>query len=454
MRKIICIAMLPLLGAAAPAADAPRQLSLTVYNSNLALVQDKRTLDVAAGRSRLEFADVSAAIRPETASLSGDGLSIVEQNFDYDLLTPSKMMEKAVGKQIQIIRTIPGTGKETSETATVLSANEGVILKIGNRIEVLRDDGIPTRVIFGGIPENLRARPTLSMTVQAATAGSRDITLRYLTTGLSWKADYVAMFDEKRSSLDLQGWVTLTNHSGTAFENARTQLVAGDINLSGGENSDDADNSGGGDTSVRQAGTGADSGPADYRLYTLPEQVTIAENQTKQVGFLESHDGNAHKVYAYRADDFSSQSTPQNADVAVEFTNQKVALPAGIVRVYARDESGAPKFIGENKVGHTPPGSQISIVIGQAFDISVQATLVSSEKLSRRSSRYAMSYSIGNAGSAPVTVNLRQAGLGQDGKVESESLPSTRIDAYTLGWRVPVPGNGTTIVTFTVDTGR
>jgi hypothetical protein len=447
MRKIICIAMLPLLGAAAPATDAPRQLSLTVYNSNLALVQDKRTLDVAAGRSRLEFADVSAAIRPETASLSGDGLSIVEQNFDYDLLTPSKMMEKAVGKQIQIVRIIPGTGKETTETATVLSVNDGVILKIGNRIEVLRDDGMPTRVIFNGIPENLRARPTLSVTVEAKDAGPRDATLSYLTTGLSWKADYVALFDEKKSVLNLQGWVTLTNNSGTSFENARTRLVAGNVNLIGTPPQNDDDS-----TATQTAGT-VSSSAADYRLYTLPERLTIAESQTKQVSFLSSDTG-AHKIYEFRADGFSSQENPQSAQVALDFSNRTNALPAGIIRVYERDESGAPKFIGENRVGHTPAGSDLSIVTGEAFDILVQPTIVSSERLSRRAMRYAMSYTLTNAGSSPVTVELRQGGLGQNGTVNSESLPSKHIDAYTLGWRVPIPANGKTVLTFSVDTDR
>src|SRR6185437_7204536 len=223
MRRLALCAALSLLAGAARAQDGQAvqdgrdgqgQVSLTIYNSNLALVEDVRQLNVPAGRSRLEFKDVSSAIRPETVALSGKGLSVVEQNFDYDLLTPAKMMEKAVGRQIQIIRTNPATGAQTPETATVLSVNEGVVLKVGNRIEVLRDDGIPTRVVFSSIPENLRAQPTLSVTVDAAGAGAREVSLSYLTTGLSWKADYVALFDEKQKTVGMQGWVTLTNRSG------------------------------------------------------------------------------------------------------------------------------------------------------------------------------------------------------------------------------------------------
>src|SRR5271170_2972523 len=167
---------------AAFAADAPQKLSITVYNDNLALVQDERRLDVPAGRTRLEFKDVSASIKPETVAPAGAGLGVVEQNFDYDLLTPSKMMEKAVGREIEIVRTIPGTGQQTHEKATVLSVNSGVVLKIGNRIEVLSADGLPTQVIFDSIPENLRAQPTLSITVDAAQPGLHDMTLSYLTT--------------------------------------------------------------------------------------------------------------------------------------------------------------------------------------------------------------------------------------------------------------------------------
>ena len=163
----------PLLIPTGASAQTAPKLSITIYNNDLALVQDVRTLDVAAGRQRLEFKDVSAAIRPETVSLSAPGIEIVEQNFDFDLLTPDKLMEKAVGRQIRIIRTNPGDGKETSEVATVLSANEGVVLKIGDRIEVLRDDGVPTRVIFDKVPETLRARPTLSVMVDAAHGGPR-----------------------------------------------------------------------------------------------------------------------------------------------------------------------------------------------------------------------------------------------------------------------------------------
>src|ERR1700726_749066 len=211
----------------APAMAADRTLSVTIYADDLALVQDRRDIEVKGGRQRLEFQDVSAQIRPETASLTAADIGIVEQNFDFDLLTPAKLMEKAIGHEVTIVRVNPATGAETREQALVLATNGGLVLKIGQRIEVLRDDGLPVRVIFDKVPENLRARPTLSVTVIGGRAGTRPATLSYLTPGLGWRADYVALYNEADGKIDVQGWVTLTNSSGVTYDNAQTLLVAG-----------------------------------------------------------------------------------------------------------------------------------------------------------------------------------------------------------------------------------
>jgi hypothetical protein len=451
VRRMLLLAALPFFMGAAPA-DEDRQVSLTIYNSDLALVQDVRQLEVATGRSRLEFKDVSALIRPETVALSGNGLSIVEQNFDYDLLTPAKMMEKAVGKQIQIVRTNPATGKETPETATVLSVNEGVVLRIGSRIEVLRDDGIPTRVLFDGIPENLRARPTLSVTVDAqGAAGPRETTLSYLTSGLTWTADYVAQFDEKQSTIGLQGWITLSNKSGVSFNNAKTRLVAGNISA-GPVYSPYMPRR---PVANVRGGTGVPGESAqDFPIYTLPERVTVAESQTKQVSFLDIAGLKAKKIYEYRSAGFSSLETPAHAAVAVSFSNSGRALPAGTVRVYMRDSDGTAKFVGENPIDQTPANSELSVKLGEAFDVTAQPTLVSSEKISRSRTRYTMRYSLRNARGEPVTVDVRQGGLyGRDSEVGDESTPGRRIDAYTQVWSVPVPANGEAVLTYSATVG-
>jgi hypothetical protein len=458
LRKLLFAASLLTAASAAQAAETPG-LSVTIYNANLALVQDVRQLDIAKGRQRLEFKEVSSLIRPETVTLSADGIGIVEQNFDYDLLTPSKLMEKAVGQQVRIVRTNPGNGQEVTEVATVLAANEGVVLRIGDRIEVLRDDGVPTRVIFDKVPDNLRALPTLSVTVDSDHAASRPASLSYLTSGLAWKADYVALFDEKAGKLDFQGWITLTNQSGASYRDAFTQLVAGDVNM--GQPTYNGYGGARPIAGVRQAGTERNTGPGqalgDNYIYTLPERTTIAQNQTKQVGFINADGVVAHKVYQWNAPWFESADQPTSAQVVVDFMNSSAGglgagLPAGTIRVYQRDQAGEPKFVGESPIGHTPQGSELAVKIGDAFDVTVQPTLVSTNVLSKRRSRFEMSYLLRNARDTPVTVELRQGGLWLDNQMVKESLPSRKVDAFTRGWSVPIPANGQTTLTMQVET--
>jgi hypothetical protein len=449
---------------AAPVARAAESgLAITIYNQNQALVDDRRPIEIAKGRQRLELKDVSAQIRPETVTLTGEGLSIVEQNFDYDLLTPQKMMEKAVGHEVKIVRTNPGNGQETTETATVLSANQGVILKIGDRIEVLRDDGVPTRVIFDGVPQDLRAHPTLSVTVDSDRSGERVVDLSYLTTGLSWSADYVALFDEANARLDLQGWFTLTNTSGTPFVDAATDLVAGDVSI------DSPGPRAYGVIRARpirgvvQAGSEARTGPGeavgDVYVYRLPERTTVAQNQTKQVSFLDAQGVEAHKVYRWTAATFVSQDEPSHVDSVVAFSNAQArglgaGLPAGTIRVYQKDSHGESKFVGENQIDHTPQGSQLQIKLGEAFDITVKPTIVTATDLGPRHQHVAMQYEVRNARGEAATVELDQGGLWtRTSKVLRESLPGRQVDAYTRGWSVEVPANGKVVLTAEFEVG-
>lgn len=449
-------AVLCALSAPLPAAES--QLSLTIYNNDLALVQDQRRMDLAAGRTRLEFKDVSAGIRPETVSLEAPGLAVLEQNFDYDLLTPHKLMEKAVGRQVRLVRYIPGSGAQETATATVMSVNDGVVLKVGDHIEVLRQDDIPTRVIFDKIPSNLRAQPTLSVSVDVQRPGPRLTTLSYLTTGLSWRADYVALLDEKAGKLDMQGWITLENTSGTTFENAEAHLVAGNVNTVQGSFF-----YGHGRERQRWAAQSGNSGDnttaqvADYYIYPLPQRTTIANQQTKQVGFLEANGVKAQKSYRYRADGFSSDSQPRHADVVVQFDNSAqsslgVPLPKGIVRVYVRDAGGRARFVGEDNIDHTPQGSQLSIRTGEAFDVTVERILTEKKIVDKHHTRYRMEYRLHNARGNAVTVQVCQRSPWRDNTVVDESMKGVQDDAYTLRWSVPVPANGDNQLAFTVET--
>ncbi|MCY7339368.1 MAG: DUF4139 domain-containing protein [Sphingomonas bacterium] len=446
-------------GAASAGRNQQGEVAVTIYNNNLALVQDRRSIALPAGRSRQEFPDVSAQIRPETVSLSGTGIGVVEQNFDFDLLSPSALMEKAVGETITLVRTNPATGSETRERARVLSANNGVVLQIGNRIEVLRDDGIPARVIFDKVPENLRARPTLSVTLEAARGGRQPVTLTYLTPGLGWSADYVALFDETAGKMDVQGWITLTNNSGTPYLNANTLLVAGAVNQTGQQryNRYAPPSSG----TIRDPGTETAGRErlGDFYLYPLPERTTIANAQTKQVSFLDVPGSPAQRAYEFRNGWLGTLDQPASVNSVLRFSSSRNgglgdALPAGTVRVYQRDARGAPQFVGESAIGHTPMGSELGLVTGQAFDIKVQPTVEKRERLSSDGSRWrtAMRYRLTNASPRAVTVALVQSGLWGDTRIVDESLKSERRSADEAEWRVAVPANGEASVTATFDT--
>ena len=465
--------------------SAQGDLSVTIYNNDQALVQDVRQISIAAGRSRIEFPDVSARIRPETLSFAASGAAIVEQNFDFDLLTPAKMMEKAIGQTVTLVRTNPATGVETRERAEVLSTAGGVVVRIGDRIEVLRDDGLPVRVVFDRVPPNLRARPTLSVNVESQRSGTRPASIRYLTSGLGWSADYVALFDEARSTVDVQGWVTLTNNTGTTFHNADTLLVAGNP----GNNQPQYSNRPyrGQVQPVAQIRPGTESADreqvGDFFLYPIDGRTTIANAQTKQVSFLDVQGVPARKVYGHTVYWLANYDQPQNVSSQIAFSSSGSgglgdALPAGIVRFYQRDRQGSPQFIGESGIDHTPMGSELTLRTGDAFDVLVKSevekreritssqweqierfrvTLPGGEQVSGTRERpktfwqTTMRYTLTNAKSSPVEVELVQAGLdwgwwSRDFRIVSEDVEGEQLNSDKRKYVINVPANGERVV--------
>ncbi|WP_375382947.1 DUF4139 domain-containing protein [uncultured Sphingomonas sp.] len=465
---------------AASGGSAQGDVSVTIYANN-ALVQDTRQLTLPAGVSRQEFPDVSSEIRPATVRLSADGTTIVEQNYDYDLLSPRALMDKAVGQTITLVRTNPATGAETREQARVLASNDGVILQIGSRIEVLRDDGLPVRVVFDSLPPNLRARPTLSVTLDTRSGGRRPVTISYLTGGLSWSADYVALFDEAKSTIDVQGWITLGNNGGTTYVNADTLLVAGSSGGNTGSGRGLAPDTRPGTQTAGRARLG------DFYLYPLGHRTTIAANQQKQVSFLSVGGVAAHKLYAFRNGWLGSDDEPRSADTVIGFSTAREgglgdALPAGTVRVYMRDAKGQPQFVGENGIDHMPMGSELAIKTGEAFDVKVKPAIDKRERILsdewERTARYritvkgqptrtveearnviywrtAMRYVLTNARPEAVMVDVSQAGLDntwEDTRVSAESQPGDQRSLDERVWHVRVPANGTATLTATFDT--
>lgn len=464
--------------------SAQGDVAITIYNNNLALVQDLRQLAIPAGKSRVEFPDVSAQIRPQTLSFAAANTTIIEQNFDYDLLTPSKLMEKAIGQTVTLLRTNPATGAETRERAKVLSVAGGTVLQIGDRIEVLRDDGLPVRVIFDRVPPGLRARPTLSVNLDSTRAGTRPVSLRYLTGGLGWNADYVALYNESAGTIDMQGWVTLTNNTGTTFHNADTVLVAGDPNSGGYRGSF-------GDRGMTRAGTEAASRErlGDFYLYPINARTTIANAQTKQVSFLDVQAVPAKKIYSREVYFRQNDEQPQNVESRIAFSTSRDqglgdALPAGTVRFYQRDREGTPQFIGEKGIGHTPMGSDLSLVTGDAFDITVKAEVEKREIITadewEKSDRWrvvrdgvvveeitrerpktyyrtVMRYTLTNAKREPVEVQLTQTGLASswwwdDFRIPAEDIKGEQLNADRRRYTVPVPAEGERVIRVTYET--
>lgn len=462
LRYIVACGFSAAIVSAVAQESSDKSLSLTIYNSNLALVEHLRPIQVAAGRQRIEFEGVSAQIIPQTVSFDAPGIRVVEQNFDYDLLTPEKLMEKAIGQRVRIVRTNPATGEQREETAEVLSTVGGVVLRIGERIEVLREDGLPTRVIFDEVPENLRANPTLSVLAEAANPVSAEVRLAYLTRGLSWNADYVAQFDEAAGSVELQGWITLRNTSGTTFSGARAQLVAGDISIVGG-----ADQWWQGyvnrlNTATNRRASGNQRPQrellTDYYVYPIEDITTIAHNQTKQVSFLSVEGIAASKAYEQTFFFLESNPDPESADVRVRFGNSGDSglgdqLPGGIARVYARDARGQPQFVGEDFIGHTSAGSEVSLKIGDAFDVTIEPILRATANGPRGTIDYQMSYMVRNARAEAVTVTIRQDNLRRVNEIRAESIPGRRTDADSFAWDVPVPANGETELSITLRQG-
>ncbi|HUO45054.1 MAG TPA: DUF4139 domain-containing protein [Burkholderiales bacterium] len=445
--------------------DDQQSVAVTIYNDDLALVKDQRKIQLGNGRQSLAFRDVSARIRPETAllrSLSSPGkLAVIEQNFDFDLLTPQKLLEKYVGKSVNVIRTNPATGAETAESAQVLAANNGVVLKIGDRIET----GIPGRLVYPDVPANLRDRPTLVMLLDNGGAAQQDVELSYLTGGLSWKADYVAELNANDDKLDLSGWVTLTNTSGTTYRDAKLQLVAGDVNRVRDELRQMPAVAGLMAKNAAAESRMAEESLLEYHLYTLDRPTTIAENQTKQVSLLSAAGVPVRKELVLKGNDYYYGSSygelgqKMKVGVFIEFDNRETSrlgmpLPKGVVRVYKKDSAGNAQFVGEDGIDHTPKNEKVRLKLGDAFDVTADKKQTDFRKLpnpAKGNALFESAYEIvlKNAKKETVSVTVQEPIPG-DWKVLESSQPFEKAASNTALWKISVPAEGSATLTYRV----
>lgn len=437
-------------------ADERESVAITVYNQNFGLVREIRTLDLASGRVDLEFADVASGIQPETVHirpLDGAGLQVLEQNYQYDLLDPEKLLEKYVGRTVTVYRT-DGDGVEVPRQAEVLSVNGGAILRIDGEITF----DYPGRFGFPELPDNLIAEPTLLWRLDAG-GGDQRVEVSYLTRNLSWTADYVMVLNEDDTAADLTGWVTLENESGATYEDANLQLVAGDV-----QRLADPDAMRGrmmADVAMEAAAPGfTEESFFEYHLYTLQRPADVVNNEQKQVVLLEAAGFEVdkrlifHGQRQYYRRQHDQISADQKVGVYLDFENSERAglgmpLPRGTVRVYKRDDSEAQQFIGEDRIDHTPRDEELRIKMGEAFDVVADRRQMEYTAVSRCVSESTWRIDVRNHKDEDVTVQLVEP-VGGDWDILSSSHPATRVDAGTFTFDPRIEARGETTVEYRI----
>ena len=433
-------------------------VAITVYNQNFGLVREVRDVTFTRGIAPLEFADVAQHVQPETVHIKalGGGLRILEQNYQYDLLNPQKLLEKYVGRTVTVWRYNPVTQQEEPLQAEVLSVNGGPILRIGDEITY----NVPGRFSFPEIPDNLIAKPTLMWRLDSDRP-RHQLEVSYLTNNLNWKADYVFVIDESDRQGDLTGWVTLTNQSGTAYENATLKLVAGDVQRVtpdvGGLMRMDARRAMAADEVAAQF---SEQSFFEYHLYTLSRPTTLLENEQKQVTLLEAAGiGLDKKLIFYGAAQYYRGSygevvSNQKVGVYLDFRNTErnrlgMPLPKGIVRVYKADASGALQFIGEDAIDHTPKDERVRIRMGEAFDVVGDRRQMEYNVISGCVSESTWEVTVRNHKDERITVELIEP-VGGDWEMLQTSQAFQKIDAHTFAYHIGVPANGETKIRYRV----
>jgi hypothetical protein len=462
-------------------------------NSGLVLVTETRTIDLPAGRSRIRFRGVAEGMLPQSAELEGLPGGI-ERNYDFDLLTPAALIERAVGERVRRVRTNPENGAVTEERATLRSGPRGVVLDIAGRIEALGCSGGPERLVFDRVPPGLADTPTLSVLVDSTSGGRRTVKLSYLALGVQWSADYVATLSPDGRTLDLLGWITLSNRTRTTFADAPTQVVAGNLNrepalapradapvrepncwpmdtttdIEGApplppmmapppppppapvalmEVSREAIVVTG--SRVRRA-LATQSNLADYKLYTLPEPTTVAARQTKQVAFLDEVGIPVERLYAFQVRE-TGDAVP--ATLRVRFRNTAAGglgkpLPGGTVSVLAPGSNGRMALVGQDAPEDLPVGFPVELDIGQSVDVSVRT------EAARVKDGEAQPFAVeaANAGTEPAIIEIAHPTGGQAFTVSAEDRPHTVRDGEPV-WRFTVPANGRATLRYTVRVG-
>lgn len=434
--------------------SAQMGMNVTIYNENRALVKDERRVNLAAGLNELAFQGVSAQMMPQTALLKGNGISTLEQNFNFDLLNSDSMLKKSVGQKVTTEYIDPATGKAVRKTAKLVAYNNGrPVLKIDDQIET----DYPGRIIFDSVPANLRAEPTLSVMTMADVAGVENLTLNYLTSGLSWKADYVARLNADENKMDLNGFVTLTNNSGADYKQALLQLVAGDVNVVREYSSNTrAMQKEGLLYAAVDSKSMAPEALTDFYIYTVPHKTDLLSNQTKQVALLSAADIGVQKTYELNRpfSVYYSEQKGMKPDIYVTFENAEKnrlgqPLPKGVVRLYKEDLKGNVQFVGEDRINHTADKEMVRLRLGTSFNLSADMKRITFKKLSDKLQVGTYEVTFKNGSDMPTDVQL-VLGFPDDFKLSDESQKGEHITSNDVKWVVSVPAKGESKLTFKV----
>ncbi|HEV3220900.1 MAG TPA: DUF4139 domain-containing protein [Candidatus Acidoferrales bacterium] len=439
-------------------------LAVTVYNSNVALVRDTRNLSLPSGEFQLRFMDIAATVNPATVHIrslaDADKLDVLEQDYEYDLLDATKMLQKYVGKDVTLVRNVmKNNSTESEETRATLLANNpgGPVWKIGNEIVTgMTPDGYR----FSALPDNLYSRPTLVWMLSNTGARSQKIEASYLANNMSWNADYVMTVARDDNSAGLDGWVTLVNNAGTAFRNAQLQLVAGDLNRVVTPAAPRM-------MTMGAAGGGAPAPPmtqenfSEYHLYTLTRRTTIADKESKQVSLLRASSFPVEKHFVVNGQNYYYRSVfnpgaPSKDPVMVyyHFKNEEktglgMPLPAGTVRVYQADSHGGVLFIGEDRIAHTPKDESLDIHTGNAFDVVAERKQTDYKTISNRVHEMEYEITLRNHKDSAITVEVNEP-LGGDWEMLNSSFPYTKTAAFAAQFKVPVAKDGTAVLKYRV----
>jgi len=443
--------------------DDQTDLSVTVYNSDIALVRDVRQVQLPRGTFDLQFQDIAATVNPATVHFRSltepSRVSVLEQNYEYDLLEPDKLLRKYVGRDVTLVRRRQdgGATREEEVTARLLSYNSAPVWQIdGEIVTGLQADHIR----FPELPGNLHVHPTLIWSLDNAGAARHRVEASYLAGRLAWNADYVLTVARDDKSADLDGWVTITNGSGTAFKNASLQLVAGDLNRVRQQFNKMTDGIMT-QTAERAAAPMAQESFSDYHLYTVGRKTSINNSETKQISMLTATAFPVQKRYVidgqsfyYRNAQHPGSPTKDVVQVFYQLKNDEKAglgmpMPAGVVRVYQQDSHGGIQFVGEDRVDHTPKDETVNLKIGNAFDVVAERKQTDFEKIA--SNVYEIEYEVAvrNHKTAPVTVQINEP-IGGTWRILRSSHAYTKTDAWAAQFSVSVPPDGATTLSYRV----